>query len=441
MSGRIEFAMNFGANSGRQRQQGNGGRIYLIGDFSGANKSDSGLPTFVRIDRDNFDDVIAKLKPTLAPQPGVKLEFSALEDFHPDAWLHKVKATADLLQLKRQLQNPATSAQAAANIKALLPASAADHPASAAQPAAEIDDQMWLRLLGKVPEDSPQQPDPLSQWLQQTVSPHTVQPVAPQQQDLLNIVDLLLGQFSRHILHESAFQRLEALWRATLALLQEEQAEQYSVFLIDMDQAALQQALSEQTAAFSQRLLSHIASADDESEVLLVADVIFGADSAADGQLLQDCRSLAQQCGGRFIAGVDGGFCQHRLDSASKSQAFNADLLLAYPRYLARLPYGPKTDAIDGFDFVEIPDQPTIAQLSWATGAFLLARTVMRGDSEDGGLFSDVAVFSYSRDGEPALQPATETLLSEAQANALLACGIVPLIGFHQRQGVRVLFR
>lgn len=439
MSGRVEFAMNFGSGNSRQRRQENGGRIYLIGEFSGASRNAIAQPGFIRIDRDNFDDVIAKLKPTLATQSGIALEFAAIEDFHPDVWLHKIKVTADLLELKRQLQNPATSAQAAAAIKSLLPASAAEQQEPSTQPAAAIDDSMWLRLLGKVPDDAPQT-DGLSQWLQQTISPHTVQPASPQQQDLLQMVDLLLGQFSRIILHDAGFQQLEALWRATLALLQEESAEQYSVFLLDIDQQTLQQALTEQTAGFAERLVSHIATADGETEVLLVADVMFAA-SADDLELLEQCRNLAQRCGARFVTGVDSGFCQNRLDAASKSQSIEADLLLAYPRYLARLPYGPKIDAIDSFDFVEIPDQPTAAELLWANGAFLLARSLMRGDDSDAGLFTDVAVFSYSRDGEPVLQAGTERILSETQANALLASGIVPLIGFQQRQGVRVLFR
>lgn len=441
MSGSIEFAMNFGAGDGRRRQTGQGGRIYLIGDFSGAAGRDAAQPGFIRIDRDNFDAVFAKLKPTLTPQPAVKLEFTALEDFHPDAWLHQVKATADLLQLKRQLQNPATAAQAAAHIEALLPATAAsDRPEAAPQPAAEVGDQMWLRLLGKVPEDSQQSPDLLSQWLQQTVSPHSVQPVSPQQQDWLRLIDLMLSQFCRLILHDADFQQLEALWLATLALLQEEQAEAYSVFLIDLDQASLRQTLSDPTAGFVERLASHIASADDQGEVLLVADVVFGAGSG-EGQLLQQCLGLARRCGGRLIAGVDAEFCQQRMAAAGTSPAIDADLLLTFPRYLARLPYGPKTDAIDGFDFVETPDQPASADLLWSNGGFLLARTLMRGAADDAGLFGDVAVFSYSRDGEPVLQAATETLLTEAQANALLAGGIVPLIGFRQRQGLRVLFR
>lgn len=439
MSGRIEFAMNFTANHSHQRQPDQGGRIYLLGNFSGTNSSNIRQSEAIRIDRDNFDAVFAKLKPRLALQPDIDLEFAAIEDFHPDAWLHKVKVTADLLELKRQLQNPATSVQAAAAIKSWLPLNAAKQQASSTQPAAAIDDSMWLRLLGKVPEDSPQT-DGLSQWLQQTISPHTVQSVSPPQQDLLQMVDLVLDQFSRIILHDAGFQQLEALWRATLALLQEESAEQYSAFLLDIDWQMLHQALSEQTASFTERLVSHIATADGETEVLLVADVIFGIGSD-DAELLSHCRNLAQRCGARFIAGVDSGFCQNRLAAESKSSSIEVDLLLAYPRYLARLPYGPKIDAIDSFDLVEIPDQPTVSELLWANGAFLLARSVMRGDDSDAGLFRDVAVFSYSRDGEPVLQAGTERILSETQANALLAIGIVPLIGFQQRQGVRVLFR
>lgn len=437
MSGRVDFAMHFGANANRRKPStGNSGRLYIFGDFSGAAGSDSAQPAFTRIDRDNFEAVMAKLQPALAMPSGVRLQFTGLDDFHPDVWLPKVKLLADLLVLKQQLQNPATAAQAAANIKAFLPASVPEQVAES-RPAAEKDDEMWLRLLGKAPDDM-EQPDSVNQWLKQTLSPHIVQPVPARHQDLLQAADLLLGQFTRTILHDTGFQRLEALWRATLALLREERAEQYNVFLLDMGKPALQQVLAAGSTALAEHLLQHIASADGEADIVLIADVTFSA-VAEDAELLAYWRDLARRSGGRFLAGVDAGFCQSLRDDSAQNPLIDENLLLAYPRYLSRLPYGPKTDPIDRFDFAECAEQPSSADLLWTNAAFLVARRLLREEADGAGFFTDVPVFSYTQNGEAHLQPGTETVLNEAQANALLASGIVPVVGFHQQQGVRVL--
>src|ERR1035438_9972196 len=60
-------------------------RILLAGDFSGRSWRDNPPRPFTpqRIDRDNFDDVLAAMKVSLNLQ-GINLSFRELEDFHPD---------------------------------------------------------------------------------------------------------------------------------------------------------------------------------------------------------------------------------------------------------------------------------------------------------------------------------------------------------------------
>ena len=60
-------------------------RVLLAGDFSGRSWRENDPAPFVpkRIDRDNFDDVLASMKIRLNLH-GISLPVRELEDFHPD---------------------------------------------------------------------------------------------------------------------------------------------------------------------------------------------------------------------------------------------------------------------------------------------------------------------------------------------------------------------
>src|SRR6059058_3985234 len=79
--------------------------VGVLGDFSG--KPEEALPPmknrkFVEIDRDNFDQVLAGMKPRLAyttenklqddgSKIGVELKFNKMEDFEPDNVVQQVE--------------------------------------------------------------------------------------------------------------------------------------------------------------------------------------------------------------------------------------------------------------------------------------------------------------------------------------------------------------
>ena len=93
----------------------------VLGDFTGqpteplAKLKDR---KFVEVTPDNFDDVLASMKPHLAftvenklseeadaPKLGVDLNFRSLEDFSPDAVARQVKPLRELLELRTQLSD------------------------------------------------------------------------------------------------------------------------------------------------------------------------------------------------------------------------------------------------------------------------------------------------------------------------------------------------
>src|SRR5262245_5828062 len=94
-------------------------RILVIGDFSGrANRgpteAGTGLATRrpLRIDRDNFDQVLARLGVELrlpladGGDTRIALQFRELEDFHPDRIYERLDAFRTLREIRRKLNNP-----------------------------------------------------------------------------------------------------------------------------------------------------------------------------------------------------------------------------------------------------------------------------------------------------------------------------------------------
>jgi type VI secretion system protein ImpB len=91
----------------------------VLGDFSGM--PDEPLPRvrdrkFVEIDRDNFDQVLAAMKPRLAyrvankltddgSKLGVELRFSSMDDFHPDNVVRQVEPLRKLVDARRKLSD------------------------------------------------------------------------------------------------------------------------------------------------------------------------------------------------------------------------------------------------------------------------------------------------------------------------------------------------
>lgn len=447
MSGRIDFTMGFNASSGLEgRYRESHYRIYLLGDFSGRSDIARQRLNISRIDNDSFNRVMTEIRPTVAIDSSIRLDFETLEDFHPDAWINKVGMLADLQVLKRQLNNPLTAARAAEKIQTFLPAESSHHAENSQATMEESQDDMLQRLLGKRPDKVRGESDVLDRLLKEIVSPHVSKTVEPQHQALIQVIDDALKQFARTILHNPAFQRLEALWLATEALLREEAADQHSFFLMDIGRSELTNQINNDCPAFKQGLLQHMQKGDGEQSVVLLGDVCF-SDSAEDDQLLAYCADLAAACGGVLLASVDPAFLQRVLGGESVAEPRklpNAErVLLACPRYLQRLPYGNKLDPIEAFEFEECSQIPQSHELLWGNPAFLLARALLRISQHDAAaeslFFSDVPVFSFEQEGEQCLQPGTESVLTEAQANELFAQGVMPLIGYHQRRGVRLL--
>lgn len=435
MSGRVDFSFGFQTYTNGQPIQRTSDQfnVYILGSYSGANPHEL-LGKIRKIDIDHFDAVLSQIAPALTLANGINLTFANLDDFHPDAWIAKVPLLSDLIDLKKRLLNPSTAEQAAKQIQALFPTAPTTDTVEQ-QTTAENQDDLIERLLGRKPDATSTNSGSIDKYLSQLVAPHITHNTNPQHHELIAVIDATLSQFIKSILHHPDFQSLESLWRATESLVHD--ADEQRVYLIDINEAELSACATNGSYAVAEKIQQHLQTFDDQPNVFLICDFVVSNQNKA---ILDYCSHITKQLGACLLASISVDIAQQALADEQSLNAYLSGVatdhvVLTFPRYLQRLPYGNKRDPIASLEFEECSAIPQSHELLWANAAFLSARTLLRNESSP-AFFDDAPAFSFSEDGDSKLQPATETVLNEAQANALIARGIMPVISYKQRQGV-----
>ena len=134
--------------------------------------------------------------------------------------------------------------------------------------------------------------------------------------------------------------------------------------------------------------------------------------------------------------------------SALRHSAIAPWIGLAMPRVLGRLPYGAKTDAIDGFAFEELAGTNDHDGYLWGNPALACAELIGRSlaeqdnDAETPEIALDVPDLpAHVRDvdGERELKPCAEHLLSLRIGEEILKRGLMPVLSFRDRNAARFL--
>jgi type VI secretion system protein ImpC len=113
---------------------------------------------------------------------------------------------------------------------------------------------------------------------------------------------------------------------------------------------------------------------------------------------------------------------------------------LAMPRFLARLPYGAKTDPVEDFDFEEDAEGADSSKYTWANSAYAMAVNINRAFKEygwcsrirgveSGGAVDGLPVHTFpSDDGGVDMKCPTEIAISDRREAELAGSGLMPLI-------------
>jgi len=108
--------------------------VGVMGDYSGdnaANKKSLKERKFVNIDRDNFNETMGKIAPTLqykventlagdGSEIGVDLKFNSMDDFDPEAVVEQVEPLRKLMEARNQLRDLMSKADRSEELENVL---------------------------------------------------------------------------------------------------------------------------------------------------------------------------------------------------------------------------------------------------------------------------------------------------------------------------------
>jgi type VI secretion system protein ImpC len=461
--------------------------IGVLGDFSGRASGpvpEAGVKLAgrkpLRVDRDNFDEVMARLNVELhLPVAGeenarVSLRFKELDDFLPDRIFAQAAVFQQLKETRRKLNNPRTFEAAAAEL--LAPSTAEPTPTSPPPAAAfDADGDLLSQILGEPLANAPgpaRVDDPWKALTREIVAPYVVSRTDPRQPELVATVDDATGRLMRKILHHPDFQALEAAWRGLFFLVRRLDTDsRLTVSLIDISKdelaADLSSAEDPRATGFYKLLVEPtVGTPGGKPWAILALDATF-APTEEDVATLGRLATMARLAGAPILAaaspraaGCDS-FAEtpdpddwRRPVSAEERDAWVAlrhqddarYLGLALPRFLLRLPYGKQDSPVESFAFEEITPESRHEDYLWGNPAFALAELLGRSYLDSGwnlrpgriDQIDGLPVHIRRFDGDAEAKPCAEANLSHRAAETLIDLGLIPVLSVQNADSVRV---
>ena len=286
-------------------------------------------------------------------------------------------------------------------------------------------------------------------------------------------LDRIMGEMIERILHHPEYQALEATWRGARLLLDGAEGDSaVKIRLFDISKRELARTLRkfrgtawDQSPLFRRIYDEEFGQFGGQPFGVLVGDYAFDH-SAPDVTLLSDIARIAAAAHVPFIAAAAPSLMQ--MDSWSElanprdiSRLFRTPEYTAWralrqaedtryiglclPRFLARLPYGYRTEPVDAFAFEEEVDGPDDRNFLWANPAYAMASNIARAfrlygwcvrirGIDGGGLVQGLPEYHFpTADGDADPRCSVEIALSERRESELAANGLIPLV--HLRNG------
>lgn len=395
-------------------------RILLAGDFSGRSWRENAPSPFrpQRVDRDNFDDVLASMKVTLNLH-GLTLSFREFEDFHPD---RIYESTPIFQDLDRHLQTPPPP-----------PAAAAAHAPSAGSLLDQMVEEQFPEPEAPV---TAQDAVDLAAFIKRVTKGQLEPRPDAAKQHRTAQREALASELLRGILHHPRLQAIEAAWRGLFMLIRGLDTDStLQVYVLDI---TLPELVSEMGAV--QKELSR------KGPWALIAGNYIFAQTELDAQVLRRLAALGSSVGAPFLAEAQ--LPREAIDQAWSDLRHSPEapwIGLALPRFLLRLPYGKDTESIETFGFEEMPKSEHGSYL-WGNPAFfcafLLGKSFLQTGWEMNRLerrIDGLPMHVYREDGEPVAKPCAEILMTEKEAVSLLDAGFMPVASLKEQPAAMVV--
>jgi type VI secretion system protein ImpC len=270
------------------------------------------------------------------------------------------------------------------------------------------------------------------------------------------------------ILHHERFQQVESAWRGLNYLVNNtETDEMLKIRVLNISKKELGKTLRkykgvawDQSPLFKRVYEQEYGQLGGEPYGCLVGDYHFDH-TPPDVELLGQMAQIAAGAHAPFIAGAAPALMgmdswQELANPRDLSKIFAAPdyaawrslresddakyVGLAMPRFLARLPYGAKTNPVEEFDFEEETGGGVHTKYTWANSAYAMAVNVNRSFKlygwcssirgvESGGAVEGLPVHTFpSDDGGVDMKCPTEIAISDRREAELANSGMMPLI-------------
>ncbi len=365
----------------------------------------------MKVDRDNFDDVLARLAPSLQwtgrdAESSISLRFTEIDDFHPDRVLERSGTFDALKKLRRDLDDPSKIDDVADRLgMRVAPPPSASSPPPGTDPAPiDLLDQILLQT-----PTVPTGPGLLGPWeafLDTLTTGHRVAGADPRRADLDRALQSAEADLLRALLHHPEFQSLEGLWRGLRFLTRRLDTDgSLSIWALDASKSEIAADLSAGAPALKKLLIEPtVGTPGGQPWAVISAAFEFGP-VPTDLATLEGLAVVGRVCGAPVLAGASPeflgveslaetpdpddwpGLADSDLEAAWSAlrRGPNAAFLgLAIPRFLLRQPYGSDGESIDTFPFEEIgPGQGNSAFL-WGNPAIALGEMLGRAFSIGG---------------------------------------------------------
>ena len=285
---------------------------------------------------------------------------------------------------------------------------------------------------------------------------------------MIAALDAKLTEQVNVIMHHEDFQKLESAWRGLHHLVNNTETDEYlKIRVMNISKKDLGRTLKkfrgtawDQSPIFKQVYEQEYGQFGGEPYGVLVGDYDFDH-GPQDVQLLGDIAQIAAAAHTPFISaaaptvmGMDSwnelanprdltkifGTPEYAAWRSLRESEDSRYIGLAMPRFLARLPYGAKTDPVDEFHFEEDVEGADSAKFCWANAAYAMATNITRSFKlygwcsrirgiESGGAVEGLPAYSFpTDDGGVAMKCPTEISISDRREAELAKNGFMPLI-------------
>ena len=396
---------------------------------------------FVEIDRDNFDEVMEgftprltmKIADSLSEEEGattnIELLFNSIDDFSPLNLVRGIPKTNEIYQARIHLRDFLAKLDGNDALDELLTQLLSDEALQSEVKGVYADQEDLSAVessefISKLLEEGGMALDESQKSYALTLigqfaldilgqeANESAGDAADRMNDRISEIDNTLTQQINLVMHDEGFQKLEATWRGlNYLVMNTETNTRLKLRVLNVSKRDLLKDLQkasefDQSALFKKVYEDEFGTYGGDPFSVLIGDYEFGR-HPEDVELLEKLSGVAAAAHAPFIAAAYAKLFDlqdyFRLSQPRDlSKIFeSAELIkwrsfrdsedsryvtLTLPKVLLRLPYGPETVVVDGFDFKEEVDGTDASRYLWGNPAFILGQRITNAFSKFGWL-------------------------------------------------------